>query len=152
MLRSVLIGALAGARSMTPLAAVSVAARAGTLPPGNGAPALLALPIAQAGALAMAVGEVAGDKLPSAPDRIVPAGMAARVVTGAIAGAALAPREQRARAAVVAVGAAVVASYVTFYARMGALRRYGQFPTGLVEDALVAGGSWWVVNRMNPAR
>ena len=46
-----------------------------------------------------AAGELAGDKMEDAPDRIVPAGMLARVVTGAIVGMALAPREQRPLAA-----------------------------------------------------
>jgi uncharacterized membrane protein len=152
MLRSVLIGALAGARSMTPLAAVSDAARRDALPADSGAPALLGQPAVAAGTLALAAGEIAGDKWRHAPDRIVLAGIAGRVVTGAIAGAALAPREQRVAAALVGAAAAVGAAYLTFAARMRAMRRYGQVPTGLVEDALVVGGSWWVVNRMGAAR
>lgn len=148
MLRSALIGAIAGARSMSPLAAVSVAAARKTLPTDNGAPGLLGHPLVEAGALAMAAGELAGDKWSGAPDRIVLAGMAARIVTGAIAGAALAPREQRTAAALVGIGAAVASSYLTFAVRIRAMRRYGQVKTGLVEDALVVGGTWWVVDRM----
>jgi hypothetical protein len=41
-----------------------------------------------------------GDKLPFSPDRIIAPGIAARVVSGALAGAALAPIHRRSNAAV----------------------------------------------------
>lgn len=148
MLRSALIGAIAGARSMTPLAAVSVAAARGTLPPDNGAPALLGHPVVEAGALALAAGELAGDKWSGAPDRIVLAGMAARIVAGAVAGAALAPRDQRTPAALVGASAAVASSCLTFAARKRAMESSGQVRTGLIEDTLVLGATWWVVSHM----
>lgn len=141
----ILMGAVAGARSMTPLAAVSLAAGAHRLPRGNGAPPVIARPWAMAGALALAVGELFGDKMKTAPDRIVVAGLAARLVTGAVAGAALAPKEDRAVAAAVGAIAAVAASYVTFAARMKALRRYGQTKSGLVEDAIVVASALAIV-------
>ncbi|MEK5756921.1 hypothetical protein, partial [Acinetobacter variabilis] len=81
------------------------------------------------------------DKLDDAPDRIVPAGMLARIVTGAIAGAALAPREQRGLAAVLGAGAAVGAAYLTFNLRVRAMKRYGQKTTGAVEDAITLGSA-----------
>lgn len=137
MIRSILLGAVAGARSMTPLAAVALAARQGQLGRGGRLPGLLGRNAAVAGSLLLAVGELAGDKMKSAPDRIVAPGIAARLFTGAIAGAAVAPREQRVLAGALGAAAAVAASYVTFNARMRALRRYGQTKSGLVEDALV---------------
>lgn len=146
MIRSLLIGAVAGARSMTPLAAVSLAARRGRLPDDNEARHLLAHPAVVAGTLAIAAGELAGDKMASAPDRIIAPGIAARLVTGAVAGAALAPRGQRYLAGALGALAAVAASYVTFDLRMRALRRFGQTPTGLVEDALTAGAALWIVS------
>jgi uncharacterized membrane protein len=139
MIRSFLIGLSAGARAMTPLATVSEAARGGHLPANNGAPDWLGHPLVAAGSKALAAGELWGDKLKSAPDRIVLAGIVARVVSGGIAGAALAPKRQRFLGAALGAGAAVAASYVTFNLRMAALRRYGQTPTGLVEDALTVG-------------
>ena len=146
MYRSLLIGAVAGARSMTPLAAVSVAARAGRLPEDNGAPELLAHPVVVAGTLAIAAGELAGDKMKSAPDRIVAPGLAARLVTGAVAGAALAPRRQLYVAGALGAAAAVASSFITFKLRMRALRRYGQTSSGLVEDAVTTGAAWWIVS------
>lgn len=136
LIHAILMGAVAGMRAMTPLAAVANAARSGTLPRDNGAPRLLANPLASAGMLALAGGELIGDKMKTAPDRIVPAGMVARVATGMIAGAALAPRRQRGLAALLGAGVAVGAAYLTFDLRMRALRRYGQTPTGAVEDAI----------------
>lgn len=146
MLRSLLIGALAGSRSLTPLAMVSGAARRDRLPPGHSAPALLGDPRVTAGIGALAAAELAGDKWKHAPDRIVLPGMAARVVTASAAAMALAPRERRTTAAALGAAAAIGSAYLTFAARVRAMRRWGQVPTGLVEDALVVGASWAVVH------
>ena len=136
MLRSILIGLPAGARSLTPLATVSDAARRGALPPGAGAPAWLASPLVEFGVAALAVGELWGDKLRAAPDRIVPVGLLARVVSGGIAGAALAPRRRALLGGVLGASTAVASAYVTFGLRQRAMRRFGQVRTGLVEDGL----------------
>lgn len=145
MLRSLLIGLSAGSRALTPLATVSEAARSGQLSDANPAVRLLAHPLFSAGSKALAAGELWGDKLKSAPDRIVPAGIAARLLAGGLSGAALAPRKHLLLGATLGAGAAVAASYVTFDARMRALRRWGQTSTGLVEDALTVGAAQWVV-------
>ncbi|TCP32767.1 DUF4126 family protein [Sphingomonas sp. BK235] len=139
MLASLLIAAVAGMRAMTPLATVAQAARAGELPSDSGAPALLAHPLVAAGTLALAAGELAGDKMKTAPDRIILPGMVARVATGAFAAASLAPRRQRTLAALLGAGVAAGASYLTFRARVAAMRRYGQTATGVVEDAVALG-------------
>lgn len=141
LIHSVLMGAVAGMRAMTPLATVANAACNGSLPAGNGAPPLLGSRLASAGAKLLAAGELAGDKMDSAPDRIVMAGMVARIATGAIAGMALAPREQRPLAAALGAAAAVGAAYVTFNLRVRAMRRYGQKATGAVEDAITVGSA-----------
>jgi len=145
MIRSLLIGLVAGARAMTPLAAVSDAARRGALPQDNGAPSWLGHPMVAAGTKAIAAGELWGDKLKSAPDRIVLAGVLARIVSGGIAGAALAPRRRALAGAVLGATGAVGAAYLTFSLRMPALRRFGQTPTGIVEDALTLAAAQLVV-------
>ena len=150
MLPSLLLAATAGARSMTPLAAVSVAAARGDLPPQPGLLGLLASPWVAAGTLALAAGELAGDKMKSAPDRIVLAGLAARTVTGAVVAAALEPRRKR-LAAVLGAGVAIAASYPTFHARMRAMREHGQTGTGLFEDALVVASAAAIVSRATGA-
>ncbi len=145
MLASFLMGLVGGQRAMTPLATVAIAAARGELPADNGAPRLLAHPIVAVGALVLAVGEMAGDKQKTAPDRIVPIGLAARFVTSAIAGAALASRRQRWLGAAVGAVTAVVASYPGWRARMASIPRYGQTPTGFVEDAVVLAGGASIV-------
>ena len=60
MLSSLLIGLPAGARSLTPLAAVSEAARRGALPKGTGAPEWLGSRLVELGVLAPAAGELCG--------------------------------------------------------------------------------------------
>ena len=152
MLRSILIGLAAGARSMTPLAAVSDAAKTGALPRDNGAPDWLGNPLVAAGTKLLAAGELAGDKMKTAPDRIVPAGIAARLLTAGIAGAALAPRRHRYLGAVLAATSATVSAYVTFNARMYFLRRYGQSSTGLIEDALTVAATQAVLLGAGPTR
>ena len=108
MLASFLMGLVGGQRAMTPLATVAIAAARDELPEDNGAPKLLGHPIVAAGALTLAIAEMAGDKQKTAPDRIVFVGLAARFVTSAIAGAALVPRRQRWLGAAVGGGIAVL--------------------------------------------
>ena len=122
---------------MTPLALVALAAASGRLPRDNGAPRLLSDPLVATGAVALAVAELAGDKMKSAPDRVVPIGLAARFITSAIAGAALAPHRDRWLGAAIGGVTATLASYPGWRARLKAMEHYGQTPTGLVEDALV---------------
>lgn len=141
LIHSILMGAVAGMRAMTPFATVAQAARDRTLPPGNGAPALLGSRLVTIGATTLAAGELAGDKMKSAPDRIVPAGMLARIATGAIAGAALAPTRHRGVAALLGATAAVGAAHLTFRMRVRAMERYGQTATGLAEDAIAVGSA-----------
>lgn len=139
MLRSLLIGLVAGQRAMTPLALVAGAARRDRLPEDAPGRALIAHPLVATGAVTLAAAEMAGDKMRTAPDRIVLPGLVARTATAAFAGAALAPAEQRKTAAVLAAATAIAASYVGWTLRVRAMRRFGQSKTGFVEDALVLG-------------
>ena len=136
-----LIGLVAGQRSMTPLAAVAMAARSGGLARDNGAPGVMRRPSVVIGASLLAVGELLGDKMRSAPDRTVPPGLAARLVSGALAGAALAPHARRLQAGALGAVGAVVGGYVGLAVRKRALRRFGQTKSGLVEDALTLGAT-----------
>ncbi|MEH3159517.1 MAG: DUF4126 domain-containing protein [Sphingomonas taxi] len=139
MLRSILIGLVAGQRGMTPLAAVTAAAVRGRLPARTPGAALLGHPVVAGGAALLAAAEMAGDKMPTAPDRTVPPGLIARGLTAGFAGAALA-RERRALAAGLAAATAIAASYAGLALRRRAMRRWGQTPTGFVEDAAVLSG------------
>ena len=141
MLASFLMGLAGGQRAMTPLAVVSVAAAQHGLAAGNGAPRIIAYPLVAAATVALAAAEMAGDKMRTAPDRIVPVGLAARFITSAIAGAALAPFRHRWLGAAVGGSTAVAASYPGWRARVASIPRYGRISTGLVEDAIVLMGA-----------
>jgi len=139
-LPSVLIGAVASARSMTPMATLATARLAGRDTPG--ALVLLDRPLFKYGALAMGAGELYGDKMKSAPDRTVFLGLLARVMSAGIAGAALAPRGEEKTGAAVAVATAVPLAYATLAGRKKAMARIGQTKSGLIEDAfIVAAGA-----------
>lgn len=141
MLPSILLGIAGGARAMTPLAVVANAARTGKLPRDNNAPAWLAHPLASAAATALATYELAGDKQHSAPDRIIPPAVVIRSLNAAFAGAVIAPRRDKWKAAAVTGAVAAVASYVTWRARMKAMESHSQEITGFIEDAIVVPGA-----------
>ena len=135
LLFSALIGAVASARSMTPMASLAAARLLGYRTPGR--LALLDRPLFKYGALAMGVGELFGDKMKTAPDRTVALGLMARVMSAGIAGAALAPRGREETGAVAAVAVAVPLAYLTLAGRKRAMAEMGQTRSGLVEDAVV---------------
>lgn len=151
LLPSILIGAVASARSMTPMATLATARLAGRDTTGH--LALLNRPVFKYGALAMGVGELAGDKMKTAPDRTVFLGLLARVMSAGIAGAALAPRGSEKEGAALAVATAVPLAYATLAVRKQAMARMGQTRSGLIEDALiVAAGAAIVALATQPNR
>lgn len=85
LLFSSLIGAVASARSMTPMTCIAAARLLGRRTPGR--LVLLDRPLFRFGALAMGVGELFGDKMKTALDRTVFLGLLARVSSAGIAGA-----------------------------------------------------------------
>lgn len=146
MLRSFLIGLVAGQRGITPLAVIATATRREEIPADLPLQKLMLNPIVAAGTAAFAAAEMAGDKMKTAPDRTVPIGLAVRSFTAAYAGAALAGRERRALGAAIAVGTALASSYLGLAARKWGVRRYGQTTTGFVEDAIVFGSGLAIAN------
>jgi uncharacterized membrane protein len=147
MLRSILIGVIAGQRAMTPLSLVAGEAAQGRLPADAPGGALIAHPLGQTLAVTLAAAEMAGDKMKTAPDRTVIAGLAARTLTAAFAGAALAEKRERKSAAALAVVAALASSYAGLALRKRAMRRYGQTGTGFAEDALLV-ASGFAITRL----
>ncbi len=143
LLSSALIGAVASARSMTPMATIAAARLYGRRTPGE--LFILDRPLFKYGALAMGAGELYGDKMKSAPDRTVFLGLLARVMSAGIAGAALAPRGHERAGAAVAVATAVPLAYGTLAVRKEAMARIGQTKSGLIEDALIVAAGIAVV-------
>jgi uncharacterized membrane protein len=86
VLRSGLLGIVAGLRSQFPAAALA----AGGLEPTARPLALIATRGGRRAAYLAAAGEIVADKLPVTPDRVQTGGLVARAASGAIAGAVLA--------------------------------------------------------------
>lgn len=143
LLSSALIGAVASARSMTPMGTLAAARLAGRQTPGQ--LYLLDHPVVRLGGLALGAGELLGDKMKTAPDRTVFLGLLARVMSAGIAGAALAPRGRERAGAAVAVATAVPLAYLTLGARKRAMAHIGQTRSGLIEDALIVAAGAAVV-------
>jgi len=86
---AILIGVVAGLRSMLPLAAVGWAIRLGALHVEGTWLTFLGKGWVAWVFTALAVGELIGDQLPTTPSRTVPVAFVTRLATGALAGAAI---------------------------------------------------------------
>lgn len=134
MLAAAGLGAVAGMRAFSAPAFLShLMAREGGTARGR---------LGRALSSTLALGELVGDKLPGTPARIAPPALGARLLSGALVGAAVARRQKQPMLGPVLLGmAAAVASSYAFYA----LRRFAtqrlhvpNVLAGLLEDALVA--------------
>ncbi|GAA1640826.1 hypothetical protein [Actinoplanes couchii] len=128
LLRSVLLGASAGARSATPLARLALRKRGWV----------------RVAAGAAALGEIAFDKSRKAPSRLAPGPLAGRVVLGAVAGAMFARRRGTGMA-----GPAIVAGLATAGASVAGARwrswteQHGwAIPGAVAEDAAALTLAW----------
>ncbi|MDR7275523.1 hypothetical protein [Catenuloplanes atrovinosus] len=137
VLRSFLLGAVTGGRSMTGLAALALTTRPGALPgPLAGLGGTRGRWLTVAGAL----GELAGDKLPNAPSRLTPPSLGTRMATAAASAAVLAVREGSSPAVALApaVAGAVAGSVAGARWRALAARRgWPPLAAALLEDAVV---------------
>ncbi|OWQ84093.1 hypothetical protein CDN99_24725 [Roseateles aquatilis] len=141
LLHAFMLGATAGPRTSAPIAVVSWAARLGWIDVKGSPLAFLASTRAVAVTTPMAIGELIVDKLPDTPDRTMPGGVGARVLSGALSGAALAGGRSLPAALAGAAGS-FVATYVGHAIRTRASRALGRdWPVAAVEDLLAFGGA-----------
>ncbi|MDP9049092.1 MAG: hypothetical protein M3N14_13235, partial [Bacteroidota bacterium] len=94
----------------------------------------------------LAGGELVIDKLPFMPNRIEPASLTARCLSGALAGASIYKSVDRnvAVGALVGTSAAVISSFASFYLRK-VIRNKANVPDAaiaVVEDSLVLTMGW----------
>ncbi|WP_234736987.1 DUF4126 family protein [Tellurirhabdus bombi] len=138
------MGVLAGMRSMMAPAFASqqlIEQSAGANP--SGLVRFFSSPIAANAFKVMAAGEVFGDKLPFASDRIEPKVLVGRIASGAICGAVVAELDGKKAAIGAVIGglAAIASSYAFFYLRTKLTEKQG-IPDpylALVEDAATFG-------------
>lgn len=130
------IGFVAGLRTMAAAAALAWAASLGRtrtdlIPAGPGPRGL---------ATAAALAEMAGDKMPFAPDRRIAPSVLVRLALGAAGGAALAGRgASPAEGALAGMAGAVAGTWLGRAARGGEPLSGGGWARGLAEDAVAAG-------------
>ena len=147
LLLSVLIGIIAGLRSMTAPAAVSWAARTGWLNLASTGLAFLGSALTPWILTALALAELVVDKLPSTPSRKSPPGFGARIVTGAFSGAALgAAGGSLVSGAIAGAIGAVIGTFGGHASRARLAASFGRDrPAALIEDAVAVGGALLVM-------
>jgi uncharacterized membrane protein len=145
-----LIGVIAGLRAITAPAAVSWAARLGWLHLENTWLAFLGFAATPYIVSVLAIGELIADQLPSTPSRKSPPGFIARILTGAICGAALgASSDALIGGAIVGVLGAVAGTLGGYELRVRLARAVGKdLPIALLEDAIAIGGAFFIVSRV----
>jgi len=150
LLLSVLIGIIAGLRSMTAPAAVSWAARAGWLNLASTGLAFLGSALTPWILTPLALAELVADKLPTTPSRKAPLGFGARIVTGAFSGAALgAAGGSLVTGAIAGAIGAVIGTFGGHAARARLAASFGRDrPAALIEDAVAIGGALLVMSAL----
>ncbi|MBU2167886.1 MAG: hypothetical protein KKF88_08620 [Alphaproteobacteria bacterium] len=138
LLPSLAIGAVAGSRSMTPGALIAGAALTGLKTPGR--PAGMGSRVGKVLALVMGLGELLGDKQPSAPDRTEPGALMARALSACMAGMALAPPGRERLGGLLAMAAAVPSAFLGLKARSRCTEAVGPVKSAVIEDVVVVLG------------
>jgi uncharacterized membrane protein len=145
-----LIGIAAGLRSMTAPAAVSWAVRFGWLHVENSPLAFLGFAVTRYIVSALAIGELIADKLPKTPSRKSPTGFIARIVSGAVCGAAIGATSQKLiGGALAGVLGAITGTLGGYEVRTRLVRAAGgkDLPIALLEDAVAICGSFLILSR-----
>ncbi|HTT60275.1 MAG TPA: DUF4126 family protein [Bryobacteraceae bacterium] len=146
-----LTGVLAGLRALTPLAAISWAARLGWLHLRNTWLAFLGFAATPYIVSVLAIGELINDKLPKTPSRKAPPGFIARIVTGSLCGAAFGADSRSLAAGLLAGALGAVAGTLggyEFRSRLVKATGGKDLPIALVEDAIAIGGAILIVSRL----
>jgi uncharacterized membrane protein len=149
---ALLIGVIAGLRSMTAPAAVSWAARMGWLHLENTSLAFLGFAFTPYIFSVLAIGELIADKLPKTPSRKAPGPFIGRIVTGALSGAALGAASLSLTGGLVAGALGGIAGTLggyEFRARLVKATGGKDLPIALLEDLIAIGGAIVIVSRFS---
>jgi uncharacterized membrane protein len=137
---------------MTPPAAVAWAAHFGWITLDGTPIAFLGSAAARYILLAAMLGELVADKLPFTPSRKLPGPFAARVVSGALAGAAVAVGSGGTLAVGAVAGAlgGAVGTLGGYQARTGLVRALGtpDYVVAVAEDVLAVGGAFLILSAL----
>ncbi len=146
-LLALLIGIVAGLRTMTAPAAISWAAHLGWLHLGGSWLAFLGYAWTPWILTLLALVELVTDQLPSTPSRTVPVQFAARIVTGAVSGGAIgASAGSLILGAVAGIVGAVIGTFGGRAARAKLAAVFGKDPpAGFIEDAVAIAAAFVIV-------
>lgn len=150
VLLAVLIGIVAGLRTMTAPAAVSWAAALGWLPLQDTPLAFLGFTWTPYVLTVLAIGEFVTDLLPATPSRKVPVQFGARLASGALCGAAIgAPAGMLVGGLVAGVIGAIIGTLGGAKARTALAGAFGKdLPAALVEDVVAIAGAFLIVTSL----
>lgn len=148
---ALLIGLVAGLRTMTAPAAIAWAARLGFLPLGGTGLAVLGYRFTPFLLTALALAEFVTDQLPSTPSRTVPVQCGARLASGALCGAAIGlPAGSLAGGIVAGVVGAVIGTLGGAAARGRLAAAFGRDrPAAFIEDAVAIIGAAAIVGALS---
>jgi uncharacterized membrane protein len=145
------IGIVTGLRSMTAPAAVAWAARLGWLHLQGTPLSFMGSTAAVAIFTLLALGELVADQLPSTPARTAPLGLGARIVCGALTGAAVAVAGGQSLALGALLGAAggVLGAFAGYQARtrLVKLLNVRDLVVALAEDSVAIAAGLFIVSR-----
>jgi uncharacterized membrane protein len=147
---ALLIGIIAGLRTLTAPTAISWAAWSGRLPLEGSWLAFLGYSWTPWIFTLLALGEFVADQLPSTPSRTVPMQFGARLLSGAICGAAIgSPRGAMIGGLLAGIVGAIIGTLGghAFRLRLAAAFKK-DLPAALVEDAIAIGGAWLIVQTL----
>jgi len=147
---ALLIGIVAGLRTFTAPTAISLAAWSGRLALKGSWLAFLGHSWTPWIFVLLALGEFVGDQLPSTPSRTVPMQFGARLLSGAICGAAIGSHDAMLGGLLAGMVGAVIGTLGghTFRMRLAAAFKKDP-PAALIEDAIAIGGAWLIVQTLS---
>ena len=148
---ALLIGAIAGLRTMTAPTAVAWAAHLGCINLAGTWLGFMGSVWAVGIFSVLALGELVADQLPSTPSRKVPMQFGARLVSGALSGAAigLAGGLAPLLAAICGIAGAVIGTLGGAALRGRLAAAFGKdLPAALIEDAVAIGGALLIVTNL----
>ncbi len=150
LLLALLIGVVAGLRAMTAPAAISWAAHLGWLNLGDSWLAFLGYAFTPWIFTVLAIAELITDQLPSTPSRKVPMQFGARIVMGALCGAAVGIGGGWVIGGLIAgVIGAVIGTLAGADIRGRLARSFGQDrPAALIEDAVAIVGAFLIIGAL----
>jgi len=150
-LLALLLGVVAGLRSLTAPAVLAWGAHRGWLNLHGTPLSFMASTSAMVIFVLLAAGELIADQLPSTPSRTAPPGLIARIVTGGLSGAGIAAAGTQSivLGGILGTVGAVIGTFGGYQARTGLVKalKAPDLVIATLEDVVAIGGGLFIVSR-----